>query len=100
VFDANIDSALASVDLAKRKAYFTRAYQTIIQDAPAIWLAEPRQIAGYHSRLDIETLRPDSWWIHIPEWSIPADKRIARDKVPSASPAASAPAQPAGQKTP
>ena len=96
-FDANIDSALVSFDQAARKRYFTKAYQTIIQDAPAIWLAEPRQIVGYHSRLQLATLRPDSWWAHIPEWWIPNDKRIARDNTPS--PAASAPAQPA-QKAP
>jgi len=96
VFDANVDSALASFDLATRKRYFTTAYQTIIQDAPAIWIAEPRQIIGYHSRLQLGTLRPDAWWIHIPDWSIPRDKRIARDSVP----AAPAPAGSAGQKAP
>ena len=96
VFDANVDSALASFDLATRKRYFTTAYQTIIQDAPAIWIAEPRQIIGYHSRLQLGTLRPDAWWIHIPDWSIPRDKRIARDSVP----AAPAPAGSTGQKAP
>jgi len=98
VFDAYVDSALASFDPAKRKAYFTSAYETIIQDAPAIWLAEPSPTVGYHSRLQLATLRPDAWWIHIPEWWIPADKRIPRDNTPqSATPP---PAQPAGQKTP
>jgi peptide/nickel transport system substrate-binding protein len=97
VFDANVDSALASFDPAKRKALFTKAYETIIQDAPAIWLAEPIQTVGYHSRLQIGTLRQDAWWIHIPEWWIPADKRIPRDNAP---PSATPPAQPAGQKTP
>jgi ABC-type transport system substrate-binding protein len=96
-FDANVDSALASFDPAKRRAFFTTAYETIIQDAPAIWLAEPSPVVGYHSRLQLATLRPDAWWIHIPEWSIPADKRIPRDNVPSlVTPVA----QPAGQKTP
>jgi peptide/nickel transport system substrate-binding protein len=98
VFDANVDSALASFDPAKRKAYLTKAYQTIIQDAPAIWLAEPTPAVGYHSRLHLATLRPDAWWIHIPEWSIPADKRIPRDNAPPlATPVA---AQPTGQKSP
>lgn len=97
VFDANVDSALASFDPATRKAYFTKAYETIIQDAPAIWLAEPMVMVGYQSRLQLATLRPDAWWAHIPEWWIPAGKRIPRDNAPpSLSPA---PAQPAGQKT-
>lgn len=96
VFDAYVDSAVASFDPAKRKSYFTTAYETIIQDAPAIWLAEPSPTVGYQSRLQLATLRPDAWWIHIPEWSIPAGKRIPRDNAPPlATPAAAA-----GQKTP
>jgi peptide/nickel transport system substrate-binding protein len=98
VFDAYVDSALASFDPAKRKAYFTTAYDAIIQDAPAIWLAEPIPTVGYHSRLQLAPLRPDAWWAHITEWRIPADKRIPRDNAPPS--ATSAPAQPAGQKTP
>jgi peptide/nickel transport system substrate-binding protein len=98
VFDAYVDSAVSSFDPAKRKSYFTTAYETIIQDAPAIWLAEPLTTVGYHSRLQLGTLRSDAWWIHIPEWSIPADKRIPRDNVPSS--AAPLATQPAGQKTP
>ena len=90
VFDAYVDSALNSFDERRRKSYFRTAYQTIIQDAPAIWLAEPRQVIGYHSRLQLTTLRSDAWWIHIPEWSIPRDKRIPRDNAPAS----------AGQKTP
>jgi peptide/nickel transport system substrate-binding protein len=98
IFDAYVDSALASFDMAKRKAYFSEAYETIIQDAPAIWLAEPFGIVGYHSRLQLAPLRPDAWWIHIPEWSIPADKRIPRDNTPASTTVP--PALPAGQKTP
>jgi peptide/nickel transport system substrate-binding protein len=98
VFDAYVDTALATFDPVKRKVYFTRAYETIIQDAPAIWLAEPIQTVGYHSRLQLATLRPDAWWIHIPEWWIPSDKRIPRDNAPAS--ATPPPAQPAGQKTP
>lgn len=96
-FDAYVDTALSAFDPAKRKALFTKAYETIIQDAPAIWLAEPIQMVAYHSRLQLAPMRPDAWWIHIPEWWIPADKRIPRDNAP---PSATPPAQPAGQKTP
>jgi peptide/nickel transport system substrate-binding protein len=98
VFDAYVDSALAWFDLPTRKAYFTRAYDRIIQDAPAIWLAEPIPTVGYHSRLQLAALRSDAWWAHIPEWWIPPDKRIPRDNVPAQ--ASSAPAESAGKKTP
>jgi peptide/nickel transport system substrate-binding protein len=96
VFDAYVDSALASFDMARRKGYFTKAYNTIIQDAPAIWLTEQRPTVGYQGRIELTTLRSDAWWAHISEWSIPRDKWIARDSlpaVPSANP-------PAAQKTP
>ena len=98
IFDANVDSALASFNPATRKAYFTRAYQTIIQDAPAIWLAEPLPTVGYHSRLQLAPLRSDAYWAHIPEWWIPADKRIPRDNAPAGT--SIAPAESAGKKTP
>ncbi len=97
VFDAYVDSALSSFDHVQRKAYFTKAYETIIQDAPAIWLAEPIPTVGYHSRLQLSTLRPDAWWAHIPEWWIPAGKRIPRDNAPAST--AAPPAQSPGQKT-
>jgi len=98
VFDANVDSALASFNPAARKAYFTKAYDTIIQDAPAIWLAEPLPTVGYHSRLQLAPLRSDAWWAHIADWWIPSDKRIPRDNAPAGT--ATAPAESAGRKTP
>jgi peptide/nickel transport system substrate-binding protein len=100
VFDATVDSAVSSFDPVRRKALLTKAYETIIQDAPAIWLAEPIQTVGYHSRLQLTTMRADRWWSHIPEWSIPADKRIPRDNAPPSAASSTPPALPAGQKTP
>jgi ABC-type transport system substrate-binding protein len=84
IFDAYVDSALAAPDIPKRRALFTKAYETIVQDAPAIWLAELIPTLGYHSRLQLAHMRPDAWWANIPEWWIPADKRIPRDNVPVA----------------
>jgi peptide/nickel transport system substrate-binding protein len=80
IFDAHVDSALAAGTLEARRAHFTRAYQIIIDDAPAIWLAEPRVIIGIHKRLNTTAMRPDAWWANIADWSIPPDKRIARDR--------------------
>lgn len=96
-FDAYIDSALAATEIRQRRALFTKAYETIIQDAPAIWLAEPIPTLGYHSRLQLAHMRPDAWWAHVPEWWIPADKRIPRDNAPPAAPSS---ADAAGRKTP
>lgn len=75
IFDAYVDSALASFDPARGKSYFTRAYDTIIQDAPAIWLAEPRPTVGYNARVHPAPMRSDAWWAHIPDWWVSASPK-------------------------
>jgi peptide/nickel transport system substrate-binding protein len=80
VFDAHVDSALASTTLAERRAHFTRAYQIIIDDAPAIWFAEPKRIMAVQKRIRTTGMRADAWWANIADWSIPANERIARDR--------------------
>lgn len=80
-FDAHVDSALASGTLADRKSHFSRAYRIIIDDAPAVWLAEPKRVMAIHKRIRTAALRPDAWWANIAEWSIPAGERIARDRI-------------------
>jgi peptide/nickel transport system substrate-binding protein len=99
VFDAYVDSAVNSFDAARQRQYFTKAYETINQDAAAIWLAEPRQIFGYHPRIELAGMRADSWWAHLPDWSIPAEKRIGRDSIPPSTGDTRAPADSAGKKT-
>lgn len=101
-FDAYIDSALASSDLPVRRALFTKAYRVIIEDAPAIWLAEPIPTLGHHSRLQVVRMRPDAWWANIGEWSIPEDKRIPRDNLPPSAPFSPPPssADSVGRKAP
>ena len=80
-FDALVDSALAQMDPAKARGYYQRAYQRIIDDAPAIWVYEPRFFAGAHKRLQPTGLRADGWWADLPEWTIPAGQRIDRDRI-------------------
>jgi peptide/nickel transport system substrate-binding protein len=74
-FDAYVDSALASFDPAAAKSYFTKAYETIIQDAPAIWLAEPKPAVGYNARVHPAPMRSDAWWAHIPDWWVSAGQK-------------------------
>jgi len=80
-FDAQADSALAAMTLPARRELFKRAYQTIIDDAPAIWLAEPKSSVSIHRRIRTPALRPDAWWSSLAEWWIPTAERIARDSV-------------------
>lgn len=84
-FDALVDSALASMNPATTKAYFRRAYETIVADAPAVWLYEPKPAAAVHKRLEIPGRRADAWWAGLADWSVPAAERIPRDRVGLAS---------------
>jgi peptide/nickel transport system substrate-binding protein len=69
------------MDPARSRAYFRRAYETIIQDAPAIWMYELQGLAGVHRRLNITGMRPDAWWAGLSEWTIAPDQRIDRDRI-------------------
>lgn len=80
-YDANIDSALSSFDPVVAKRTLVRALQTIIDDAPGIWLAEDGAIAGMHERIEPGVLSATGWWHGLPAWRIPADKRNDRDRI-------------------
>jgi peptide/nickel transport system substrate-binding protein len=80
-FDTAIDSANAARDAAARLRLYTRAYQTIIDDAPAVWLYEPKTVLGLHRRIATGTLMTGSWWLGIPGWSIAPSERIPRDRL-------------------
>ena len=49
--DALLDSATATFDPARTRAYARRAFEMIIEDAPGIWLYEPPSVAGVHKRI-------------------------------------------------
>jgi peptide/nickel transport system substrate-binding protein len=83
-FDAATDSALSAMSFTERRDRFKRAYQTIIDDAPAIWLAEPKSVVAINRRIRTPALRPDSWWAGLADWWVPPAERIARDTVGSA----------------
>lgn len=82
-FDALVDSALAEFNPERSKQLFARAYNVIIEDAPAIWLYEPETVIGIHGRIKTTRMRPDAWWLGIADWTIPAAERIPRDLVPA-----------------
>jgi len=80
-FDAYVDSATSAMDLAKSRSYYTVAYRIAIEDAPAIWLFEPRMVLGIHRRIKPAPIRPDAWWYSVADWYIPAGEQIPRDRV-------------------
>jgi peptide/nickel transport system substrate-binding protein len=80
VFDAQVDSALSASDVAAVRAHFHAAYQAAVDDAPAIWLYEPRLFAGVHRRVRLGALRPDAWWSGLSTWAIDPAQRLPRDR--------------------
>ena len=80
-FDALFDSALTS-DPSHERARFSAAYKVINDDAPAVWLYEPRKILGLHRRVRTAQMRPDSWWFSLADWHIPPADRVIRDRIP------------------
>jgi peptide/nickel transport system substrate-binding protein len=81
VFDAYVDSATTSMDEARAQGYYRRAYETMIADAPAIWIFEPLNATGHHRRIKVARMRPDAWWTRIHEWHVPRNERIPRDNI-------------------
>jgi peptide/nickel transport system substrate-binding protein len=81
IVDALLDSATASFDFAHTRAYARRAFETIIEDAPGIWLYQPLTVAGIHKRIHVGPMPPDGYWSGMADWWIPASQRTARDKI-------------------
>ncbi|MGQ0538980.1 MAG: peptide ABC transporter substrate-binding protein, partial [Gemmatimonadaceae bacterium] len=75
-FDAHMDSAQTTHDLAARRAHFHQAFTILNADSPAIWLYELRSAVGINKRIRPGRLRPDAWWAHMDEWSIPTELRL------------------------
>lgn len=94
--DALLDSAVAAFDPGKSRSYSSRAFQTIVDDAPGIWLYDLSFTNAVNRRIQIpEPYRADGWWRTLSLWSIPANQRIDRDKIGlggSAAPTTSVPA--------
>jgi len=80
-FDALLDSAL-SANPNRSRDTFTRAFAVINDDAPAVWLYEPRKIIGIHRRFRTTVMRPDAWWIDLADWYVPPAERLLRDRTP------------------
>jgi peptide/nickel transport system substrate-binding protein len=80
-FDALLDSAVASFDPGAARSYARRAFEVLVDDAPAIWLYDILTLAGVHRRVRTRNLRADGYWAGLADWNIPASERIARDRV-------------------
>ncbi|MEP6494016.1 MAG: peptide ABC transporter substrate-binding protein [bacterium] len=84
--DALLDSATSAFDPAKMKTYSSRAFQTIIDDIPAIWLYDLLVVNAVNRRFDTAPTRADGWWANLADWSVAPNKRIDRDRIGLAQP--------------
>ncbi len=83
-FDAVADSAAHASDSDAARALWTRAFRIINDDAPAIWLYDPRQVLAVQARLQPARLLPTGWFARLADWGIPAGQRLPRDRVSGA----------------
>ena len=74
-FDAAVANALTAMDLKNARAHFRVAYQTAIDDAPAIWLYESLDPAAASRRLVTGEFRPDAWWATVRSWDVTGPSR-------------------------
>ncbi len=82
VVDAALDSAASEFNIARSKALYQRAYSQIIGDAAAIFLYEPKLVAGVNRRIETGVLPAGGWWTTLADWKIAPGAQIARDRVP------------------
>ena len=81
LFDAHLDSSLSAHNAAQARAHASAAFETIIADAPAIWLYEMRSAPVVHKRFRTAHMVPGAWWVGIADWWIPTAERIDRDRI-------------------
>jgi peptide/nickel transport system substrate-binding protein len=84
-FDAAVEAGLNAMDREASRAHFRRAYQTIVDDAAALFLYEARMMSAVHARFRMPPWRPDGWWRTIPEWTVEPAERLPRDTRPAAN---------------
>ena len=80
-FDQLVEQATASFDRAQARRTWRRAMELLNQDAPAVFLFAPENVAAIHRRIADVAIRPDSWWALVRTWRIPPDRMIDRDRV-------------------
>lgn len=82
VFDAHLDSALSAHGMAEARAHASKAFATIVADAPAVWLYEARSAPVIHKRFRTAHVSvPGAWWTGIADWYIPRGEQLPRDRV-------------------
>ena len=69
-FDAVVDSAVREMNPSRSVDLYRRAYKTLIDDAPAMWIYELRNVQGASKRIEPIGIRPDAWWADLAHWRV------------------------------
>jgi peptide/nickel transport system substrate-binding protein len=69
-FDAVIDSAVKEMNPTRSAELYRRAYRILVEDAPAMWIYELRNIQGASPRIHPVGIRPDAWWADLADWTV------------------------------
>jgi len=69
-FDAVLDSATREMNPSRSAALYRRAYRILVEDAPAIWIYELRNVHGASKRIEPVGIRPDAWWMGLADWTV------------------------------
>ena len=65
---------------ARARVLWARAFRVNNDDAPAVWLYEPRTLMAMHARIQPQRILPTAWFVGLADWTIPAGQRLARDR--------------------
>lgn len=79
-FEALVDRAGMAGAGPGAQALWAQAFTTLADDAPAVWLYEPRLVAGIHRRIQPAGMRSDAWWADLADWRVAPGQQIARDR--------------------
>ena len=81
-FDRLVDRTVESAaNRAAARRAWRKAIEMLNQDAPAIFLFAPDNVAAVDRRVADVAIRPDSWLALLRTWRIPADRLTERDRV-------------------
>ena len=81
IVNANVDTILSTFDQPTRDRAITRVMQTMIEDAPAVWLVEDRVMVGLHERLITGERTPLGWWRGLERWQVRPGAELPRDRI-------------------
>jgi peptide/nickel transport system substrate-binding protein len=71
-FDAAIESAASAVDSSTARSAMSRAWRTLVDDAPAIWLYDLERTAVVRRCIRPNGVRADAWWSALSDWTVAA----------------------------